>query len=59
MFIILFSDIDECQGNVCHHGTCTDGIAAYSCSCHAGYIGRNCDKGCITLNQTDPSMSMI
>ncbi|XP_071138698.1 uncharacterized protein [Mytilus edulis] len=36
--------INECQGNPCHHGICTDGIASYSCSCHAGYTGSNCDK---------------
>lgn len=44
----LSLEINECHGNPCHHGTCTDGIASYSCSCYAGYTGNNCDRGCIT-----------
>lgn len=36
-------NIDDCQFDPCVHGTCTDGLNEYQCSCEAGYTGKNCD----------------
>lgn len=42
------SDIDECYLDPCHYGTCVDGLASFSCHCHAGYTGRLCE---ININE--------
>lgn len=36
-------DIDECNPDPCHYGTCRDGIAAFTCLCQPGYTGHRCD----------------
>ncbi|XP_035693731.1 fibropellin-1-like [Branchiostoma floridae] len=36
--------IDECASSPCTHGTCTDGVASYTCSCENGWTGLNCDQ---------------
>ena len=41
----LITDIDECDSDPCEHGSCTDQVDGYSCSCDAGYAGSNCDIG--------------
>ena len=44
--IFLFADLNECSPNPCQNdGTCTDGIASFTCACAAGYTGRNCTIG--------------
>jgi hypothetical protein len=36
-------DIDECAADPCVHGSCTDQVNGYSCSCEPGWDGQNCD----------------
>jgi hypothetical protein len=40
----LYTDVDECVSTPCIHGNCTDGLGTYSCTCHAGFTGGDCDK---------------
>ncbi|XP_019626559.1 PREDICTED: fibropellin-1-like [Branchiostoma belcheri] len=40
----LCAVIDECASSPCAHGTCTDGVASYNCSCENGWEGNNCDQ---------------
>ncbi|XP_078661784.1 uncharacterized protein LOC144905847 [Branchiostoma floridae x Branchiostoma belcheri] len=40
----LCADIDDCLPSPCAHGTCTDGVASYTCSCENGWTGNNCDQ---------------
>ena len=43
-------DIDDCIGVTCSfHGTCVDGVNSHTCSCEAGYTGRDCETG-MSLN---------
>uniref|UniRef100_A0A8C7E6K2 coagulation factor Xa n=1 Tax=Naja naja TaxID=35670 RepID=A0A8C7E6K2_NAJNA len=40
----VYVDGDQCLSNPCHYGgTCKDGIGNYTCTCLAGYQGKNCD----------------
>ncbi|CAH1245764.1 NOTCH2 [Branchiostoma lanceolatum] len=32
------------RSNPCVHGTCTDDVGGYTCSCENGWTGRNCDQ---------------
>lgn len=41
-------DIDECDPDPCHYGTCKDSIAAFTCLCQPGYTGHRCD---ININE--------
>uniref|UniRef100_A0A8V5H3B8 Neurogenic locus notch homolog protein 1 n=1 Tax=Melopsittacus undulatus TaxID=13146 RepID=A0A8V5H3B8_MELUD len=41
-------DIDECNPDPCHYGTCKDGIASFTCLCQPGYTGHRCD---ININE--------
>ncbi|KAI8493289.1 hypothetical protein Bbelb_292930 [Branchiostoma belcheri] len=34
----------DCLSSPCAHGTCTDGVASYTCSCENGWTGYNCDQ---------------
>ncbi|KAI8493268.1 hypothetical protein Bbelb_292720 [Branchiostoma belcheri] len=34
----------SCTSSPCAHGTCTDGVASYTCSCENGWEGTNCDQ---------------
>lgn len=36
-------DIDECEPDPCHYGTCKDGVAAFTCLCRPGYTGHHCE----------------
>ena len=42
--------IKDCSSNPCIHGTCTDLVNNYTCTCEAGYDGKNCDNGKATCN---------
>ncbi|XP_070607244.1 coagulation factor X [Erythrolamprus reginae] len=40
----IYVDGDQCLSNPCHYGgTCKDGIGSYTCTCLAGYEGKNCE----------------
>lgn len=38
------SNINNCKPDPCHHGTCVDGIASYTCNCEPGYTGYRCEN---------------
>ncbi|XP_078582422.1 uncharacterized protein LOC144865499 isoform X1 [Branchiostoma floridae x Branchiostoma japonicum] len=38
------NDINECNTSPCVHGTCTDDIGGYTCTCQNGWEGTNCDR---------------
>ena len=47
---LFLTDVDECQRDPCQNGgQCTNSKGSYSCSCAAGYEGKNCDKGACAL----------
>ncbi|MBR57053.1 MAG: hypothetical protein CMH54_03245 [Myxococcales bacterium] len=37
------TEIDECDPNPCVHGSCTDGIASFTCECDEGFEGILCN----------------
>ena len=37
------TEINECQSNPCVHGTCTDVVNKFTCSCLEGYSGMLCE----------------
>nr|CAH7754904.1 unnamed protein product [Callosobruchus chinensis] len=37
------TNINECDSNPCHYGTCTDKIGGYVCECEDGYEGEHCE----------------
>jgi len=42
----ICSDINECDvWSPFKHGNCSDHLNNYTCSCDAGYHGRNCSQG--------------
>ena len=47
VMILVFSDIDECANSPCENGgTCTDGIASFTCDCtDTGFSGERCIDG--------------
>ena len=42
-------DIDDCQSNLCVHGSCMDQLNEYKCACDAGYTGEICQTGATIL----------
>ena len=41
---LISADINDCMEEPCNNnGTCTDGIADYTCTCPLGYIGTDCE----------------
>ncbi|KAI8493275.1 hypothetical protein Bbelb_292790 [Branchiostoma belcheri] len=41
----LCAEMLDCASSPCVHGTCTDGVASYNCTCENGWTGNNCDQG--------------
>lgn len=37
-------DINECESNPCHFGSCKDEIGGYKCECEDGYEGEYCES---------------
>ena len=37
MSLLSFTDVNECNSNVCGSGHCTNTLGDYSCSCGSGY----------------------
>ena len=61
-----FEDIDDCAITPCQNGgTCSDGVDSYTCSCAAGYSGRNCQTGqqtnfvCVIYTSTTLSIILL
>ena len=44
-FILKQLVIDHCSSNPCNYGRCEPKVGSYSCKCHNGYSGTNCDIG--------------
>lgn len=43
---LILKEVDECLSDPClNGGRCTDRIDAYTCTCHASFIGINCQYG--------------
>ncbi|XP_078574326.1 uncharacterized protein LOC144860792 [Branchiostoma floridae x Branchiostoma japonicum] len=40
----LCADVDDCASSPCTHGSCTDGVGSYTCSCENGWEGADCDQ---------------
>lgn len=36
-------DINECDPDPCHYGSCKDGVATFTCLCRPGYTGHHCE----------------
>lgn len=37
------TNVDDCESNPCKHGTCEDGVDAFTCECDDGYEGDLCE----------------
>ena len=44
-FLFLPTEIDECGGNPCVHGACSDRFNDYHCTCDRWFTGKNCSIG--------------
>ncbi|XP_078693601.1 uncharacterized protein LOC144923157 isoform X2 [Branchiostoma floridae x Branchiostoma belcheri] len=40
----LCAEMLDCASSPCAHGTCTDGVGGYTCTCESGWAGNNCDQ---------------
>ena len=45
IFLQFFIASDECAAHECDHGSCVDGINAYTCQCNTGWTATLCDEG--------------
>ena len=50
------TEIDECATNPCVHGTCTDQVDAFLCTCDPGWTAPKCDIGMHTSRQNWPRL---
>ena len=41
---LFAAEINECTSNPCMHGSCSDDVNRYTCTCTAGYEGVNCES---------------
>ena len=42
----IFLDFNDCDPSPCiNGGSCIDGVDSYTCVCHPGYQGNNCEIG--------------
>ena len=60
---VNFVDINECAGDPClNGGTCTDGVNSYTCSCTAGFTGKECETSksfYITHSYYKPKVNIV
>lgn len=40
---VTVPELDDCAEQPCVHGTCTDQIGSYQCTCEPGWSGEDCD----------------
>ena len=46
VLVCLLAELDECESGPCQNGAaCEDKFNNYTCSCVAGYTGRDCETG--------------
>ena len=56
MYIITYTcitytaDMNPCSSDLCFHGTCTNLVYDYTCTCENGYDGKDCDNGRVTCS---------
>ncbi|XP_075993694.1 vitamin K-dependent protein C [Genypterus blacodes] len=43
-FWTVYTDGNQCDNNICVHGTCVDLYQSYACRCELGYEGKICDQ---------------
>ncbi|XP_022069670.1 vitamin K-dependent protein C [Acanthochromis polyacanthus] len=43
-FWTVYTDGNQCQSNMCEHGSCVDLYQAYACRCNQGYEGKYCNQ---------------
>ncbi|KAM4604807.1 vitamin K-dependent protein C [Polymixia lowei] len=43
-FWTVYTDGNQCNSNICEHGTCVDLYQDYACRCNQGYEGKYCDQ---------------
>ncbi|KAI8512897.1 calcium ion binding [Branchiostoma belcheri] len=48
-YALCAENTDDCLSSPCAHGTCTDGVASYTCSCENGWTGNNCDQAMVSF----------
>ena len=48
--ISFFNWTPQCESNPCVNGECIDGIAAFTCTCNAGWEGQLCD---VNINECE------
>ncbi|MGH0123878.1 UNVERIFIED_CONTAM: hypothetical protein FKN15_056081, partial [Acipenser sinensis] len=48
-------DINDCNGQCQHGGTCKDEVNGYHCLCHPGFVGKHCE---IQINKCSSSPCM-
>ena len=44
--LLLSVDVEECASSPCVNGDCNNGMNFYTCDCHVGWSGTNCDTAC-------------
>ena len=62
LFTKMYFYITDCTPDPCVHGTCTNSIHGFTCSCNTGYTGHICDQGIdwfIVLSTTFSNISAI
>ena len=50
LYYYTYIDVNECSSDPCQNGgTCTDGVASYTCACSSGFSGTDCETSTILI----------